>query len=118
MSTLPRYHQFFKILLTLKELNVIKLHVKYQIGDSINNNRTLTVNQVIRSLKYNNRTKVAKQLQTIYTFLIEDIKCDRSETTNRTDAIDINELVSTYRAIVMNDRRHRNTIGQLLSKVG
>lgn len=120
---MPIYQEFFyELLKTTQSLNIQKDFFKDLIGDSIENNRTLTVNQVLRfqasTFSTRNGKRFAKKLKTVYNILRPHIKSDRKATTKRTDAIDINELVSTYRAVVMNDRKLRQTIGQTISKVG
>jgi hypothetical protein len=112
MRKFQRY--FYNLLQTSKDLNVIKNIVKEVIGDSTENNRTLTVNQVIRYLEANQirgGTRKAVRLRNVYSVLRDNILEDRQLSTKRTDAIDINELVATYRAIVMDDGKKRIKIG-------
>lgn len=91
--------------------------VKKIIGDSTRNNRTLTVNQTIRFLNITGAHNLAARLDVVSTILKNQILKRRK---NRTDAIDINELVSTYRSVVMNGRSatYRKQIGTAVSKVG
>jgi len=116
---MPKYQQFFYDLLNLQQsVSLSKDIVKEVIGDSVNNHRTLSVNQVIRYAKANqvrNGKRVAKQIRNVYYILKPLIKHDRTNGGTgryRTDAIDFNELVSTYRAVVMNDRELRSVIGR------
>lgn len=89
--------------------------VKKSLGDSVNNNRTLTVSQVVRYLNKTRDSELAATLQAVVEVLENEILNSRS---NRTDAIDINELVSTYRNVVMEQGRYRREIGSALSRVG
>lgn len=79
--------------------------VKSLLGDSTVNNRTLTVNQVIRFLTQNSRNPefntLGANLQTAYDRLRPLILEGRSVTRNRTDAIDINEFISYYTTFVV-----------------
>jgi hypothetical protein len=110
---------FYDLLQTSKDLNIIRNLVKSAIGDSKKNNRTLTVSQVIRYLEQNHvrgsRSK-ARKIRAVYDLLRADINRNRSDFSNRTDAIDINELVNTYRNLVMNnkDRSTRIAVGKLV----
>lgn len=68
--------------------------VKDTIGDSINNNRTLTVNQVIRYLVTRRNPKLkalGTQLSAVYYTIGKSALEMRYN--NRTDALDINELI-------------------------
>jgi hypothetical protein len=91
--------------------------VKAFLGDSTRNNRTLTVNQVVRYLNRVGTTRLAATVETVSSILEKEILKRRE---NRTDAIDITELVNTYRIVVMNGRSdtYRRKIGNALSKVG
>ena len=113
-----KFQQFFYDVLEIsKSLNEVKYAVKNRIGDSINNNRTLSVNQVVRFLdQHNNKNAkvLAQQIINAYEVLKYDMKNRRS----RTDAIDINEFIKSYRIVVMNGRCQRNAVGKAVSKVG
>lgn len=87
------------------------------IGASVGNNRTLTVNQTIQYLQVTRKVKLAKQLAAVKAVLQEEISCHRSENNNRTDAVDLNEFVTTMRQVVMNERRYRKEIGNILKVV-
>lgn len=86
------------------------------IGASIHNNRTLSVNQTIQYLNAIGKKKLAKEIATVYPVLRPYIVQDRVTNTRRTDAIDLAELVDTYRAVVMEDRKLRRVISSKLNK--
>lgn len=68
--------------------------IKTKIGDSVNNNRTVTVSQFIRFLSTFNKRKwvdLAVNLDLVYNTYRSDIIDFRLS--NRTDAVDINELI-------------------------
>lgn len=113
-----KFQAFFLRIANLRqELVTVTPMVKEAIGDSTNNNRTLTVNQVIRYLKVSpvkGNKKLVRQLASVYDILREDIIVDRKRSTRRSDAVDFNEFVTTYRAIVMDDRKKRLSIGKVL----
>lgn len=90
-------------------------NIKFVLGDSINNNRTLTVSQVVRYLTSINCVRLANTVELVTEILQDEIEKAR---TNRTDAIDINELVNTYRTVVMNKRKYRREIGNAIAKRG
>jgi hypothetical protein len=89
--------------------------IKGSIGDSIQNNRTITLGQAIRFANRIGLTKTALLIEVTAAVLEEEILNTR---TSRTDAIDLNELVTTYRNVVMNKGKFRREIGSALSKVG
>ena len=74
--------------------------IKKAIGDSTRNNRTLTVNQVVRYLTLAGFDTDAQKISVVTEILKDQILSRRN---NRTDSIDINELVTTYRTVVMTD---------------
>ena len=86
------------------ETNVIKK----SLGDSTKNNRTLTVSQVQRYLTFVGAYSTVRLIQASLTILTPYILKARK---NRTDAIDFNELVTTYRIVVMNKKKFRREIG-------
>lgn len=100
-------------LLRGKEVRV----AKRLIGDSVRNNRTLTVGQAIRFLNKTGAYTLATRIEVVNSILKGQILKRRE---NRTDAIDINELVTVYRSVVMNGRstKLRKQIGTAVSKVG
>ena len=91
--------------------------VKKLIGDSTENNRTLTVKQAIRYIDgvVGDQT-LARQLQAVN----EILKPVIVEKRRRTDAIDLSELVNNYRRAIMNNRNRtlRRKVGTTLAKVG
>lgn len=91
--------------------------VKKLIGDSTENNRTLTVKQAIRYVDgvVGDQT-LARQLQAVN----EILKPVIVEKRRRTDAIDLSELVNNYRRAIMNNRNRtlRRKVGTTLAKVG
>lgn len=91
--------------------------IKKSIGDSTKNNRTVTVSQAVRYLNGINETNLAKVLEKTTNILESEILKTRK---NRTDAIDLAELVNTYRSVVMNKRKskYRQKIGNSFLKVG
>ena len=89
--------------------------IKRFIGDSTNNNRRLTVSQLIRYLDLIGKDKLADQIVATTEILKNDILKAR---TNRTDAIDTNELVNTYRNVVINKKKYRQQLGKVFSKRG
>lgn len=117
---MPKYQKFFYDLLDVQQYtNENKYTIKKLLLDSTANNRTVSVNQILRytaSIGRPKATKFARQLGQVYSILKPRIKNERRSTTKRTDAIDLNELVSTYRSVVMNDRELRQVVGQALSK--
>jgi hypothetical protein len=90
--------------------------IKRSIGDSIRNNRTLTVHQVIRSLttskRYSDRA-LGKDLLTVYTKLKPQMRSFRERGGNRTDAFDINEFIISFKLFTFVDDNKR-VIGRLL----
>jgi hypothetical protein len=88
--------------------------IKKSIGDSITNNRTITVSQAARFSRKVGLKRVALLLETTTAILEQDILNNR---VNRTDAIDLNELVSTYRDVVMSKRKFRREIGLAVARI-
>ena len=113
MST-PKYKQFYN------NLNIIlsgldRDTVKSSIGDSTNNNRTLTVSQVIRFLetRRNSSSKTLGQsLQSVYNIIGEEALLERNNF--RVDALDINEFVRFYEASVLMLGDFRQDIGRAI----
>ncbi len=115
-----KFETFFNVLTTIRSLvrNKKDSSLKKKIGDSTKNNRTLTVNQTVRILNTLGNQHVARELAAVYGVLKKDIYNAREERgTVRTDAIDLTELTNTYRDVVMNGKKYRNTIGHTLTKV-
>lgn len=88
--------------------------IKKSLGDSTRNNRTLTVNQMIRFLLLNGNTKLARLLLDTSKVLEKDIITTRGK---RTDAVDLGELVNVYRNVVMTGKNHRKVMGKILTNV-
>jgi len=111
----PKYLNFINLLGSLVE-DLNTSHVKSTIGDSINNNRVLTVSQVIRFLESANglrgSKKLARNLSNVYEFLRQDIVETRIN--KRTDAIDINEFIVFYTHSVIGIGEFREIIGRTL----
>lgn len=110
------FKELAKLRSVLRGKNTIKLAKNY-IGDSVKNNRTLTVNQTVRLLILNNNLVLAAVIEVIYPILKGEILKRRA---SRSDAIDLSELINTYRTVVMDGRSdtYRRRIGNALSKVG
>lgn len=117
---MKRFQEFFKNVTMYKSVLQGRntKSVKELLGDSVNNNRTLTVNQLIRFLTLAKDTTFANQISAVNE-IIEPLVMEHRFITGskRTDAIDYNEFVSVYRTEVMNNRNHRKVIGRALSKV-
>lgn len=108
-----KFQKFFKSITwfaSYSRQTSIKNDIKRKLGHSTNNNRTLSVNQAISHLKRNHNMYLGVQLESVYRILKPKIKTKRT----RTDAIDLSELVSTYRTVVMNKRKLRRQIGSIL----
>lgn len=88
--------------------------VKDLIGDSTNNNRTVTVNQTVRYLDRVGKKKLARQLKQVHQHFLVGIKGHRD---NRTDAVDIEEFVKYYRNNVMNRKTLRKYVANILRSV-
>jgi len=98
---------------------VIGRSIKRNVGDSTNNNRTITVNQAIRYFKNTGRHDSAFKLEAVKNILEQAALTQRRKRgTNRTDALDLSELVTTYRTVVMEGKKFRRQIGTAVSKVG
>lgn len=102
---MPKYQTFINNLVGVVnglDTNTVKL----TLGDSINNNRVLSVNQVIRFLtaqrKRNLRT-LGLELSSVYELLRGDLVSTRL--TLRTDAIDINEFTNFYNTVFVTQSR-------------
>lgn len=112
-----------KVVMFLTELNdvVNELNtsvVKEVIGDSINNNRTLTVSQVIRYLTSRRKSKMkvlGSKLVVAYAVLRAEITSNRPNF--RTDAVDINEFLTEleFTSITENGASLRRSLGRRLA---
>lgn len=113
MST-PKYVNFFNQLNTVVN-SLDTADVKLTIGDSINNNRSLTVNQVIRFLLSSNvqqEIELGLSLQSVYGLIKSDLL--NSRINNRTDALDINEFINFYSTEIIGNTQYGNVIGRSL----
>jgi hypothetical protein len=88
--------------------------IKESIGDSISNNRTITVSQAIRFSRKVGSKRLALLLETTTAILEQEILGNRR---NRSDAIDLGELVDTYRDVVMSGKRFRREIGSAVARI-
>ena len=69
--------------------------IKECIGDSINNNRTCTVSQIVRFLKVKRKVAMANQLIEVCSCVKEELAELRViRLCNRSDSFDINELIT------------------------
>jgi hypothetical protein len=108
-----KFQKFFNDLTYINaELRRQRKPAKRLLGDSTNNNRILTVNQTIRLLRKLNNETTASKIQAAYEVLKPYIRVRKSK---RTDAVDMTELVSTYRTLVMTKRKFRQTLGRRLA---
>ena len=73
------------------------------IGDSVNNHRTLSVNQLLRTFERFHYNKTATGIRRVYNYLLSKdyFQTNRSETF-RTDAYDISEFASVLRQACVN----------------
>ena len=112
---MTKYQTFFNNLnITLEDLN--PNIVKATIGDSINNNRVLTVGQVVRFLSDSRiigNKSLGSNLSNVYTTLRNDIVSSRSN--SRTDAIDINEFINFYETTVIGSGEFRTLVSKNIS---
>lgn len=111
---MTKYQKFYNNLnITLEGLNTSE--VKATIGDSINNNRVLTVGQLVRFLTNAGRTNkvLGSNLNIIYDLLRNDIVSSRLN--GRTDAIDINEFINFYEATVIGSGEFRPLVSRNIS---
>lgn len=117
MTGNPKYIEFFTQLNTVIN-SLDPVEVKTIIGDSINNNRTLTVGQVVRFLTSTGSTTFTNlgiSLENIFNITKVDIKNNRKNL--RTDAIDINEFLNFYQDTVIGGGELRGLIGRNVSLV-
>jgi len=112
MPRVPKYVNFFERL-NLVVSSLDRNQVKTFIGDSVNNNRTLTIGQVVRFLtnsKAKDFTNLGKSLSSLNNLLGSSIKNTRNN--YRTDALDINEFLNFYQTSVINDGEFRTLISR------
>ena len=113
-NIMPKYKQFLETILDVLEQYSTE-EVKLLIGDSINNNRTLTVNQVIRFLKLTKgKKKFSGQVQRVYSVLRPYMNNSRIASNNRTDAFDINEFVNVYDDYIITQKKIRPLVSNVL----
>lgn len=110
---MAKYQNFYNNLYTTVE-GLNPNAVKASIGDSINNNRVLTVGQVVRFLSSTRGTKtLGTNLSNIFNLLRKDIISSRPN--NRTDAVDINEFINFYENVVIGAREYTSEVGRLVA---
>ena len=73
--------------------------VKSVIGDSTLNNRTLTVTQFVRYLNATGRYNTAFNVTKVYGVLNKRLVAQRDRRNFRTDAFDINELLTVLTSV-------------------
>jgi len=88
--------------------------IKRSIGDSVDNNRTPSVNQVVRFLNKRSNRRLAGNLRTVFNKLKSDIKFNRAINTNRTDAFDVYEFTNAYINTVLLNDINRRSVSQLI----
>lgn len=115
---MPKYQRFFKKIAKFRSdmrYSANSDSVKDLIGDSTQNNRTVTVNQVHRYLVQTGQVTNAERLAATYEVLRPIIKSTRLyDGCQRTDAIDIDEFVRVYRHEVMDTKNQRKKISTVL----
>lgn len=110
---MSNYNQFYTDLLKAT-VNLNPTTVKTSIGDSTNNNRTLTVGQVARYLRnVSRKTRLATSITRIHSLFREDIQ--RARNNSRTDAIDINEFIAFYESEVVLLGNNRNLVNHAVA---
>lgn len=110
------FEKFFVYLTSMNSLikKYGKNTFKKTINHSINNNRVVTVGQLTKFLEKIGEDEGSKEIIVVTNILSKELDKRRNK---RTDAYDVNELVNTYREVVMNDRKYRNQIGRALGRV-
>lgn len=77
--------------------------IKAEVGDSVSNNRTVTVGQLLRFLNNsasNRRKGLGAKVELVYTNRrIRNLLKATRKASQRTDAIDVNELLTTLRFV-------------------
>lgn len=103
--------QFVK-LISLISNSVDKNKVKEAIGDSSNNHRTLSVNQMIRFLSTRPSQRLVglgNSLNNVYTIVRSSIASNRGR---RTDAIDMSEFLGTVKNKISTKSKTFNRINK------
>lgn len=80
--------------------------IKTAIGDSTNNNRTVTVSQVVRFLSNSNSTNykaLGRRLNSVHDLVRNGLAMRRMFQTSRTDAHDIMELLEEIELVSARD---------------
>lgn len=90
--------------------------IKEEIGDSINNNRIVTVNQVIRYFCVVENYELAGNVKAVYSLPVVKNKLNnnRHKYNNRTDGFDINELLFTLENLTKSSNTHTRELGKAL----
>lgn len=117
---MEKFKEFFAVLTAIRSGVRYEGHrmVKEFIGDSTRNHRTPSVRQMIRLCTENKDKRTAKELEAVYGIMRPFLSYARAESgSRRTDAYDINELVTVYRDRVMNQGQFRRQIGQALGRI-
>lgn len=110
---MTKFETYYRILSAIRTSSrgEVRRYIKRKLGDSPNNNRTLTVNQIVRYAKLLNTEDSANRLERVLKLLENDILKSRNK---RTDAIDITELVNAYERQVIQNRKYRKQISAIL----
>ena len=112
-----KFEKFFNNVATVKSIlrGDIAKQVKIQLGDSVANNRTLTVSQTVRFLRANGHVALANQLEKVKKVIEPVVKSKRlNNKIKRTDAIDMTEFINVYRTYVMDSSTLRQKITTVL----
>ena len=108
--SVPKYKVFYNQLNQLLSLTN-STEIKSTIGDSVKNNRTPTVVQVIRFLEAIGEDTLADTLTTTYNNLYEEMSVYRDlRKVVRRDGFDINEFLTTYNESVIENSDFRSII--------
>lgn len=89
-------------------------YVKELIGDSVNNDRQLSVRQIVRFLHVRGKHAEGYALEAVRQTLCRTMNRNRSYSNYRSDAFDINELVRTVTTLDTNSVRN---LSKIISKV-
>lgn len=118
---MEKFREFFAVITAIRSGVRDELGsrmVKTTVKDSLKNNRTPTVNQIIRFTAESKDKRLTKEISAVYVILKPYMSYARTERgSKRTDAYDINELVLVYRDRVMNKKQFRRQIGQILGQI-
>ncbi len=97
----------------LSVVNADSAYAKEIIGDSLNNHRTLTVNQLVRYLSITGDYTLSVNVSLAYNKLRPNLKKYRNRRNNRSDAFDVNEFFAVLNNVSL---RAKPTTKQSLSK--